>query len=135
MELSRATSPFYPAWKDMNDAALAEARSAIASKDFGKLADIAEHSSTCMHAVMLSTRPALIYWNGTTVDLLHAVRELRDTRAVPVFATVDAGPQVKAVCLPEAAERVADALRQVPGVLDIRVVGLGEGARVGGSAE
>mgnify|MGYP001067938806 CR=1 FL=1 len=135
MERSRATSPFYPAWRAMNDAALAEARSAIESQDFGKLADIAEHSSTSMHAVMLSTRPALIYWNGTTVDLLRAVRELRERDGVPVFATVDAGPQVKAVCLPEAAGQVADALRQVPGVIDIRVVGLGEGARIGGSAE
>lgn len=133
MELSRATSPFYRAWADVNDAALAEARSAIAGRDFAKLADVAEHSSACMHAVMLSTRPALIYWNGATVDLLHAVRTLRETHAVPVFATVDAGPQVKAVCLPEAAEKVVAALQQVPGVVDMRVVGLGEGARVGGA--
>jgi diphosphomevalonate decarboxylase len=85
-----------------------------------------------MHAVMLSTRPALIYWNGATVDLMHAVRTLRETHAVPVFATVDAGPQVKAVCPPEVADKVVAALQQVPGVVDIRVVGLGEGARVSG---
>jgi diphosphomevalonate decarboxylase len=130
MERSRATSPFYAAWRTANDAALAEARSAIEGRDFAKLADVAEHSSTSMHAVMLSTRPALIYWNGTTVDLLHEVRRLRESEAVPVFATVDAGPQVKAVCLPEAADKVAAALQQITGVVDIRVVGLGEGARV-----
>lgn len=129
MELSRATSPFYPAWAAMNDAALTEARAAIAGRDFGKLADIAEHSSTSMHAVMLSTRPALIYWNGATVDLLHTVRELRERKGVPVFATVDAGPQVKAVCLPEAVDQVLGAFRQIPGV-DLRAVGLGEGARI-----
>jgi diphosphomevalonate decarboxylase len=135
MERTRTTSPFYAAWLDMNDAALAEARTAIAGRDFAALADVAEHSSTAMHAVMLSTRPALIYWNGATVDLLHAVRELRETTGVPVFATVDAGPQVKAVCLPEAAETVAERLRGLPGVIDIRVVGLGEGARLSATTD
>jgi diphosphomevalonate decarboxylase len=51
-----------------------------------------------------------------------------------VFATVDAGPQVKAVCLPAAADKVAAALQQIPGVVDIRVVGLGEGARISGTS-
>lgn len=133
MELSRATSPFYPAWAAMNDPSLTEARAAIAARDFGKLADISEHSSTSMHAVMLSTRPALIYWNGATVDLLRLVRELRERDGVPVFATVDAGPQVKAVCLPEAVDRVAAAFRQIPD-LDLRAVGLGEGAQVSRTA-
>jgi diphosphomevalonate decarboxylase len=42
---------------------------------------------------------------------------------------MDAGPQVKAVCLPEAEQAVAQSLRAVPGVLEVLTVGLGEGAR------
>lgn len=133
MELSRRTSPFYAAWTAGNDAALAEARSAIARRDFEALASISEHSSTAMHAVMLSTRPALIYWNGVTVDLLHAVRSLREDDGLAVFSTVDAGPQVKAVCLPQHASQVAAALRAIPGVIEVRSVGLGPGARRGPS--
>jgi hypothetical protein len=37
---------------------------------------------------------------------------------------------VKAVCLPDDAARVADALRTVAGVEDVLVSGLGEGARI-----
>lgn len=129
MELSRRTSPFYEAWTASNDAALTEARSAIGRRDFAALAEISEHSSTAMHAVMLSTRPALIYWNGATVELLHEVRRLRERDGAAVFATVDAGPQVKAVCLPQHAGQVAAALGQVPGVVEVRTVGLGPGAR------
>jgi diphosphomevalonate decarboxylase len=35
---------------------------------------------------------------------------------VPVFFTIDAGPQLKAVCLPDAGEAVAAALSAVEGV-------------------
>jgi diphosphomevalonate decarboxylase len=82
-----------------------------------------------MHAVMLATRPALIYWNAATLDCIRRVRALQ-AEGVAVFFTIDAGPQVKAVCLPGASARVAEALRGVAGVEDVLVSGLGEGARV-----
>jgi diphosphomevalonate decarboxylase len=46
---------------------------------------------------------------------------------MPVFFTIDAGPQLKALCLPEATDDVVDALRALPGVLDLIVTGLGPG--------
>jgi diphosphomevalonate decarboxylase len=82
-----------------------------------------------MHAVMLSARPGLVYWNGATVECIRRVRELR-TDGVPVFFTIDAGPQVKAVCAPEAFDRVAAELAEVEGVQGVLASGLGEGARV-----
>ena len=60
---------------------------------------------------------------------LQAVRKLQG-RGVGVFFTIDAGPQVKAVCLPEFAAEVEAELRATPGVTDIMTTGLGEGARV-----
>jgi diphosphomevalonate decarboxylase len=47
-----------------------------------------------------------------------------------VFFTIDAGPQVKAVCLPESLDTVAEELAAIPGVLATHTVGLGEGARL-----
>jgi diphosphomevalonate decarboxylase len=47
-----------------------------------------------------------------------------------VFFTVDAGPQVKAVCLQEAATAVRAALARVPGVIRLIESRLGAGARV-----
>ena len=99
-------------------------------RDFDKLAEVGEASCLAMHAVMLSTRPGLIYWNGATVECMQRVRGLRERDGVGVFFTIDAGPQVKAVCLPDAAAPVADALRGVPGVQSVLVSGLGQGARI-----
>jgi len=134
MALSEQTSPFYDAWVQTHGADLAAGLAAVRARDFPVLADLAEHNCLKMHAVMLTTRPPLIYWTPATLACLHRVQELRRD-GVPVFFTVDAGPQVKAVCLPHAAADVAAALAAIPGVLEILRSPLGEGARLRGSAD
>jgi diphosphomevalonate decarboxylase len=64
---------------------------------------------------------------------VHRVRELR-RRGTAVFFTIDAGPQLKAVCTREARATVADALADVAGVERIIVSGLGAGARLAAAA-
>ena len=77
----------------------------------------------------VATTAGLLYWNAATVAAMHVVRGLR-APGVPVFLTIDAGPQLKAVCLPSAAATVAAALREVPGVLNVVETGLGGAARL-----
>lgn len=124
---SAKTSPFYKSWVDTHPADLSSMRDAIAEKDFGRLAEITESSCLKMHSVMMSTRPSLIFWNGVTVELMHVLTALRK-EGVGVCYTMDAGPQVKAICLPEHASRVEDAMRSVAGVEDILATGMGIGA-------
>lgn len=129
MALTKRTSPYYRAWVETSENDLAGARAAIAGLDFEALAEVSELSCLKMHAVALAARPGLLYWNGTTIDCIHQIRALR-RQGVGVFFTVDAGPQVKAICEPGAADRVRQALGQVPGVVELSSCGLGEGARV-----
>lgn len=126
-----AASPFFSGWVDSTRDDFAAARFAVLERDFERLADVAEHSCLKMHGLMMATRPALLYWNPATLACIQRVRALRD-QGVPVFFTVDAGPQVKAVCLPEAEAAVAAALQDVAGVQRILTAGLGGGARVAG---
>ena len=60
---------------------------------------------------------------------MDRIRSLRE-EGHDVFFTVDAGPQIKAVCLPASAAAVASALAETPGVVDVLRSSLGEGARV-----
>src|SRR5436305_6043259 len=110
-----ATSPFYPAWVAGAEADLAEARAAIRARDLEALGLVAEHSALEMHAVGMAARPPLLYWRGATVDCLDRVWKLR-AEGTPAFASIDAGPQVKVLCTPDDARRVAEALRAGPGV-------------------
>jgi diphosphomevalonate decarboxylase len=80
-----------------------------------------------MHALMLSSRPPLLYWNQATLEAIHVVRGLR-AEGVPVFFTIDAGPQVKAVCEVAALKKVKEKLRTIPGVQRVMESGLGPGA-------
>lgn len=129
MERSAATSPFYPVWVESSGGDLAAARRAVELRDFQALAEVSEHNCLKMHAVMTSSRPPLLYWNATTLACVQRVRELRSA-GVGVFFTIDAGPQVKAICLPGAGDKVASALSELAGVQTILRAGLGEGARV-----
>ncbi len=102
MTRTARTSPYWGAWVDTTPEDLAQARAAIDASDFDALARVAEHSCLKMHALAMSADPGLVYWNGATVQCLHEVRALRQA-GVPVFFTIDAGPQLKALCAPDSA--------------------------------
>lgn len=129
MRATAATSPYYPAWLATSAADIDAAKSAIGDRDFAALGAIAESSCLKMHALAMSSSPPIIYWNAATIACIDAVRTLRDD-GVGVFFTIDAGPQVKAVCVSEDAATVAGALREIPGVIDVIETGLGAGVEI-----
>mgnify|MGYP000403933906 CR=1 FL=1 len=133
MELSRRTSPFYGRWIDEQPADMAAARAALTARDLDALGEVAEHNCLKMHSVMWASRPAMVYWNAATVNCLQTVRDLR-RGGHGVFFTIDAGPQVKAICTPDHEDAVAAALAETAGVREVLRSRLGEGARLLGEA-
>lgn len=99
-------------------------RDAILKRDFDALATIIEHDSDMMHAVMMTSNPPLMYWQAATVDIFHAVREWRGS-GLPCAYTVDAGANVHVICLSEQAKEVEKRLRELSGVNDVLVAGVG----------
>ena len=122
-------SPFYPAWVAGAEADLAETRAAIRARDLEALGLLAEHSALAMHAVGLAARPPLLYWRGATIECIQRVWALR-AEGTAAFVSIDAGPQVKVLCAPADAARVAEALRAVPGVERVLTCRPGAGAEV-----
>jgi diphosphomevalonate decarboxylase len=129
MENSRKTSPFYDRWIEQQSEDLAEARAAIQSRDLSRLGSIAEHNCLKMHSVMWGSRPPMIYWNSATIACMQTVRELQ-SQGVEVFFTIDAGPQLKAICIAADEPVVRAALAATSGVADVMVSGVGQGARL-----
>ena len=129
MTLSAASSPYFESWVASHPTDMELARAAIMQRDFAALAAVAESSCLKMHAAALAGQPPLVYWNGVTVECMHAVTGLRRA-GVPVFFTIDAGPQLKAVCPPDAAATVRRELEAVPGVLETLQSGLGPGVEI-----
>ena len=129
MERARATSPFYNAWTTSTQDDFAAALRAVRARDFEALAAVAEHSSMKLHALTLTSRPAIVYWAPATVAALHALAQLRRA-GTGVFASIDAGPQVKAFSALDDADEVAEALANVPGIERVIRCGIGPGAVV-----
>ena len=70
-----------------------------------------ERSALTMHATMLSSQPAIIYWQAQTVALIHEVYRLR-AEGVACYFTIDAGANVKLLYLAAYHEQIAQALRR-----------------------
>jgi diphosphomevalonate decarboxylase len=90
-------------------------RNAIVQRDFAALAAVAELDCNLMHAVMMTSQPPLLYWQPATLAIMHAVQEWR-AGGLPVFYTIDAGPNVHVLCPAEASPEVTGRLRQIEGV-------------------
>ncbi|MCX6078991.1 MAG: diphosphomevalonate decarboxylase [Chloroflexi bacterium] len=104
-------------------------REAILTRDFDKLAAIIEHDSDIMHAVMMTSQPALFYWKPTTLAIMEAVREWRAS-GLQVAYTIDAGPNVHVICSQASAVHVSELLKALPGVNSVLVAYAGPAARL-----
>ena len=104
-------------------------RNAILRRDFAALADIVELDSTMLHAVMMTSHPALFYWHPATLTVMQAVQAAR-AKGLPVCTTIDAGPNVHVITEAAETERTAALLRSLPGVQDVRTARVGGPARI-----
>src|SRR3972149_6474584 len=80
--------------------------------------------SNLMHAVMLTSQPALTNWRPEAVRLMQAIRRWRE-QGQSVCYTVDAGPNVHCLCLGEQAEQVRHQLESL--VPEARMIRSGPG--------
>jgi diphosphomevalonate decarboxylase len=116
MTHTRDTSPYYEAWVKSAPALADEVRTGLETRNLKRIGEAMEQSTLAMHACGIAAGPGLLYWQPATLAAFHRVRELR-TEGVEVYATMDAGPHVKALCRAGDVAKVAAALEAVPGVL------------------
>ena len=103
-------------------------RNAILNCDFNAFASIVELDSDMMHAVMMTSTPALHYWMPASLAVMDGVRRWR-LEGLPVCYTVDAGANVHVLCPETEAHLVEKRLREIQGVENVLV------ARAGGPAK
>ncbi|GAB4075201.1 diphosphomevalonate decarboxylase [Barrientosiimonas marina] len=120
------TSVYYPAWVESIPADLAAIKQGICDKDITKVGETAEANCLRMHATTLAAQPPFSYWHSTTMAVMEAVQDLRDS-GVPAYFTIDAGPNVKVLYLPEQEETIREKLQAIPGVQDVTVSRPGPG--------
>ena len=129
MERSRKTSPYYQAWLDQAPKWSRKIKRAIKERDLDVLGAAMEQSTLAFHCCAITSDPPILYWAPATLAALATVRGLRE-RGMSVWATMDAGPHVKALCGVGDATRVRQALDRTAGVTRTWVAKPGPGVEV-----
>lgn len=123
------TAPYYESWVSSHPKDIKELKKAISTKNFQKTGELTEHSCFKMHGLAMAANPPILYWNAATTETIHKVWNLRK-KGIPAYVTIDAGPQVKILCLPESVDAVKDALTDVKGVNSVIEAKPGPGAYI-----
>ncbi len=111
MENTRLTSPYYGAWVENSRTVAREALAALRGKDLERLGEMARLSYMRMHASALAADPPIVYWLPASVAVINACAELR-AHGIQAWETMDAGPQVKIICLEPDLAAIRSALRE-----------------------
>jgi len=104
-------------------------RRAILERDFPSLADVVELDSNLMHSVMMTSRPALFYYQPATFTIMEAVRGWRHG-GLPACYTIDAGPNVHVICPQDNCAKIAEKLEALDGVRQVLTAPVGGPARL-----
>lgn len=109
---------------------ITKVRKAIRERDLSAMGAGLEADALCMHAVMMTSRPSLLYWEAATLAVIKAVMNLRVSKGLKCYFTIDAGPNVHVITLPEQADAVSRALGRVQGVREILQCSTGPGPKL-----
>ena len=104
-------------------------RNTIINRDFDSFASVVELDSDMMHAVMMTSTPALHYWKPATLDVMNSVRVWR-VEGLQACYTVDAGANVHVICPEAEAHTVDKRLREIKGVENVLVARAGDAAKI-----
>jgi len=128
MKRTLETSPFYQGWLSTVDEDMEAVKTAIRNRDFVSLGEVVERNALKMHATMLGAKPPIIYWESGTLEVIHCIQDFRQ-EGVPVYFTIDAGPNVKVLCEPENEDKVKQVLMELRSVQKVISCNPGAGVR------
>ena len=123
------TCPYYKGWLKTITDDLKSIREGIKEKNFEKVAQAAEHNCLKMHALMITTKPAIIYWIPATMKIIQSVIRWRE-EGLECYFTIDAGPNVKVLCLKKDEKEINERLLNLEGVIETIICRPGDGAKV-----
>lgn len=98
MKRTRETSVLYQVWPDKVRVDLQNLKHAIQHRDFALLGQSAESNALAMHATMISAWPPVVYWLPESLAVMQRIWQLRN-QGLPLYFTMDAGPNIKLLFL------------------------------------
>ena len=107
MGLCAKTSTYFDEWVKQSEIDFINMKKYLAENDFEKVGTLTEENALRMHKTTETANPPFSYFNEKTYEAMDFVKNLRNNGEKCYF-TMDAGPNVKVLCLEEDLEKLAE---------------------------
>lgn len=81
---------------------------ALETGDYEKFGEIVENEAMTLHSLMMSSEPAYILLEPNTIKIIQKIESFRNSSKLPVYFSLDAGPNVHLLYPFEAETKVQD---------------------------
>lgn len=129
MELTKQTSWMYANWVNQANQQAVHLEEAIKKQDFNTIGAIAQDNALGMHMSMMMAKPPVLYFKEKTIQMMHYLLELQ-TQGVPLYFTMDAGPNIKVLIQHKNRQMIASKLHKLLDKEAIIYSKPGQGARI-----
>ena len=107
MALCMETSTSFNEWIRQSEIDFENMKKYLSEGDFSKVGELTEENALRMHETTKNANPFFTYLTQKSFDAMEYIRELRK-QGERCYFTMDAGPNVKVLCLEEDFERLKD---------------------------
>lgn len=107
MALCMETSTSFDEWIRQSEIDFENMKKYLSEGDFSKVGELTEENALRMHETTKNANPPFTYLTEKSFEAMEYVRELRK-QGERCYFTMDAGPNVKVLCLEEDFERLKD---------------------------
>ncbi len=107
MERCVKTSTYFKEWVRQSEIDFENMKKYLQDNDFEKVGKLTEENALRMHKTTETSNPPFSYFLQQTYEAMEFVKNLREKNKQKCYFTMDAGPNVKVLCLEEDLERLA----------------------------
>lgn len=111
MKLCRQTSTTFDQWMTKSEIDYQDMLKHLKANDFEKVGLLTEENALAMHETTKTSTPSFSYLTDASYQAMAKVKELR-SRGYQCYFTMDAGPNVKVLCLEQDLEELANLFAQ-----------------------
>jgi diphosphomevalonate decarboxylase len=126
---SASTSPFFQVRLAHMRERINRMKKIMKEKDFQAFGELVEEEALELHAIMLTSRPSLIYWLPGTVRMMRQVKKWRND-GLHVYFTVNTGQDIHLICQKKDAKKVAALAVGTEGVQSVIMNEPSQGAHI-----
>jgi diphosphomevalonate decarboxylase len=109
---SARSGPFFHARQQHINAKITDVVDAIRNRDFAKFGNLVEAEALEFHSILLTSTPPLIAWYPGTIQVMHAVQQLR-AEGIEAYFTINTGFNVHVFTLPGHLEIVQNRMKEL----------------------